>query len=113
MAHTDHLLGLRPRGPGSLSREDRVWGLLELASHLQHILVPVAPDADFRRRLHGELILAAQARELEPAVSRLRQHRKGIIIGALLGSAAASVAGVAIALFVRHRHGGGGRMAAA
>lgn len=112
MAHTDHLLGLQPRGPGGLSREDRVWGLLELASHLQRILVPVEPDVDFRRRLHGELILAAQARELEPAVSRLRQHRKGIIIGALLGSAA-SVAGVAIALFVRHRHGGGGHTAAA
>ena len=111
-AHTDHLLGLQPRAPGGLSREERVWGLLELASHLHALLVPVKPDADFRRRLHGDLILAAQAQEFEPGTSRLRQHRKGIIIGALLGSVA-SVAGVAIALFLRHRQGGGGHIAAA
>jgi len=111
-AYTDYLLGLQPRAPGGLSREDRVWGLLELASHLHGLLVPVKPDADFRRRLHGDLILAAQAGDLEPGTSRLRQHRKGIIIGALLGSVA-SVAGVAIALFLRHRQGGGGHTAAA
>jgi len=111
-AYTDHLLGLRPWAPGGLSRDDRVWGLLELASHLHGLLMPVKPDADFRRRLHGDLILAAQAQEFEPGTSRLRQHRKGIIIGALLGSVA-SVAGVAIALFLRHRQGGGGHIAAA
>jgi hypothetical protein len=109
---TDHLLGLQPRAPGGLSREDRVWGLLELANHLHGILVPVKPAADFRRRLHGELILGAQARELQPATSRLQQHRKGILVGALLGSVA-SVAGLAIALFLRHRQGGGGQAAAA
>ena len=111
-AYTDHLLGLQPRVPGGLSREDRVWGLLELARHLHGLLVPVQPDADFRRRLHGELILEAQACGLEPQTSRLQQHRNGILIGALLGSVA-SVAGVAIALFLRHRHGGGGHTAAA
>jgi hypothetical protein len=111
-AYTDNLLGLRPRPPAGLSREERVWGLLELAGHLHGLLVPVKPDTDFRRRLHGELILEAQARHLEPAMGRLGQHRKGILLGALVGSIA-SVAGLAIALFLRHRHGGGGHTAAA
>jgi len=111
-AYTDDLLGLQPRAPGGLSREDRVWGLLELANHLHGLLVPVKPDADFRRRLHGELILEAQACQLKPGTNPLRQHRKGLLVGALLGSIA-SVAGLAIALFLRHRHGGGGHTAAA
>lgn len=111
-AYTDQLLGLQPRLPGGITRDDRVWGLLELAKHLHGILVPVKPDADYRRRLHGELILEAQARELEPQISPLQQHRKGILVGALLGSIA-SVAGLAIALFIRHRQSGGGHTAAA
>jgi hypothetical protein len=111
-AYTDSLLGLQPRPQGGLSREDRVWGLLELAGHLHSLLVPVKPDTDFRRRLHGELILEAQACDLAPAGGLLRQHRKGILVGALLGSIA-SVAGLAIALFLRQRHGGGGHTAAA
>lgn len=110
-AYTDHLLGLQPRVPGGLSREDRVWGLLELARHLHVLLIPVKPDADFRRRLHGELILEAQARGLEPPASRQQGHYNGLLIGALVGSA--SVAGVALALFLRRRHGGGGHAAAA
>ncbi len=111
-AYTDHLLGLQPGAPPGLSREDRVGALLELASHLHGLLVSVQPDAGFRRRLHGELILEAQARGLQPEPSRLQQHRKGIVLGAILGSIA-SVAGVAIALFLRHRHGGGRHTAAA
>lgn len=111
-AYTDYLLDLQPRPQTGLSQEDRVWGLLELAENLHALLVPVRPDADFRRRLHGELILAAQARGPQRETSRLQQHRKGILVGALLGSIA-SVAGVVIALFLRHRQGGGGHTAAA
>jgi hypothetical protein len=111
-AYTDDLLGLQPRWPNGLSREDRVWGLLELANHLHGILLPVKPDADFRRRLHGQLILEAQARAPEPETGRLQRHRNSIIVGALLGSLA-SVAGLALALLLRHRHGGGGHTAAA
>lgn len=103
VAYTDHLLGLEP-GPGpELTRYERVRGLLTLADHLHAILVPVQPEPDFRRRLHGELILKAQARELAPQAGLLDQHRKGIIIGAVLGSLA-SVAGVALALLLRQRH---------
>ncbi len=110
VAYTDHLLGLEP-GPGpALTHFDRVRGLLTLADHLHALLVPVQPEPDFRRRLHGELILKAQARDLEPQVSVFQQHRKGIIIGALLGSLA-SVAGVALAFALRHRHQGAGHMA--
>jgi hypothetical protein len=110
VAYTDHLLGLEP-GPGpELTRYERVRGLLTLADHLHAILVPVQPEPDFRRRLHGELILKAQARELAPQASLLEQHRKGIIIGAVLGSLA-SVAGVALALLLRQRHQRAGHMA--
>lgn len=102
-AYTDHLLGLEP-GPGpELTRYDRIRGLLSLADHLHAILVPVQPDPDYRRRLHGELILKAQSRTSEPQVSLLQQHRKGIVIGAVVGSLA-SVAGVALAFVLRQRH---------
>lgn len=110
VAYTDHLLGLE-LGPGpDLTHLDRVRGLLRLADHLHALLVPVQPEPDFRRRLHGELILKAQARDLEPQASVFQQHRKGIIIGAVLGSLA-SVAGVALAFMLRHRHQRAGHMA--
>jgi len=64
----------------------------------------VKPDANYRRRLHGDLILKAQGREDLPSPSLFRQHRKGILIGAALGSAA-SVVGVVIAVFLRRRQG--------
>ena len=80
-------------------------GLLDLAEQLQAILVPVEPDAHFRRRLHGELILEAQRRQVEPEASFVQQHRKGILIGAAAVGSVASVVGVVIAFFLRHRHG--------
>ncbi len=102
-AYTDYLLGLKP-GPGpELTRYDRIRGLLTLAEHLHAILIPVRPDPDFRRRLHGELVLKAQDRTAEPQVSLLQQHRKGILVGAVLGSLA-SVAGVVLAFVLRQRH---------
>jgi hypothetical protein len=109
-AYTDHLLGLEP-GPGpELTRYERVRGLLTLADHLHAILVPVQPEPDFRRRLHGELILKAQARDPVPQAGVFEQHRKGIIIGAVVGSVA-SVAGVALAVVLRQRHQRAGHVA--
>lgn len=86
-----------------ISQDERVQVLLDLAEALQAILMPVKPDPRFRRRLHGELILAAQEREPEPAPSLFQQHRRGILIGAALGSVA-SVVGVALAFVLRQRH---------
>ena len=105
-SYTDNLLGLGLGSglSGELDRHDQVKGLLQLADHLNAILVPVKPDANYRRRLHGDLILRAQKREEMPAPNLFRQHRKGILIGAALGSAA-SVVGVAIAVFLRRRQG--------
>ena len=109
-AYTDHLLGLKP-GPGpELTRYERVRGLLTLADHLHAILVPVQPEPDFRRRLHGELILKAQARDTAPQANVFQQHRRGIIIGAVVGSVA-SVAGVALAIVLRQRHQRAGHVA--
>jgi hypothetical protein len=88
----DHADG--SKSPGR-TRSQQVQGLLDLAEQLQGILVPVAPNANYRRRLHGDLILEAQRRELEAA----------------LGSAA-SVVGVIIAFLLRHRRGGATRVAA-
>jgi hypothetical protein len=84
----DHADG--SKSPGR-TRSQQVQGLLDLAEQLQGILVPVAPNANYRRRLHGDLILEAQRRELEPA---------------------ASVVGVIIAFLLRHRRGGATRVAA-
>jgi hypothetical protein len=103
VGHTDWLLGLEPGPPEWLARNNRVQGLLDLADHLRAILVPVEPDPNFRRRLHGDLILQGQRGQGEPEVSLFEQHRKGILIGAALGSVA-SVLGVVIAVVIRQRH---------
>jgi len=104
-AHADQLVSPQAQPPPNLTRHDQVQGLLDLAEQLQAILVPVEPNANFRRRLHGELILEAQRRQLEPKVGFMRQHRKGILIGAAAAGSAASVAGVILAFFLRYRQG--------
>jgi hypothetical protein len=86
------------------TRHEQIQGLLALADHLQAILVPVEPDANYRRRLHGDLILEAQRRQSEPDAGLFQQHRKGIVIGAVIGSVA-SVMGVIVAFVLRYRHG--------
>jgi hypothetical protein len=102
--HADQLnKGEGPTG-WQCTRHEQVQGLLDLAEQLQGILVPVEPDANFRRRLHGDLILEAQRRQTKPDASLLQQHRKGILIGAAIGSIA-SVVGVIIAFLLRNRHG--------
>jgi hypothetical protein len=110
-AHADQLI--KPGAPPlqDRSRYDQVQALLQLAGHLQAILVPVEPDNNFRRRLHGDLLLEAQRRQGQPEVGLLQQHRKGIVIGAVIGSVA-SVAGVILAFVLRYRHGRATRTAA-
>jgi len=105
MSYTDGKLGLTS-AQATLSRGEQIDSLLQLADHLQSILVPVRPDTRFRRRLHGELVLHGQAQQAEARPGLLRQHRKGIIIGAALGSAASVAGGVTIAFLLRHRHVG-------
>ena len=112
-AHADEVVRQdRVRVPGAV-RHEQVQGLLAIAEQLNGILMPVEPDRNFRRRLHGELVLEAQRREAgEPTL--FEQHRREIIIGAAaigIGSVAASVAGVVIAYVVRHRQGGAGMAA--
>lgn len=102
----DALVGLRPRHRGRLTRNDQVQSLLELAEQLQGVLVPVEPNTNYRRRLHGELLLEAQRREAEPEPNVFQQHRKGILIGAAAVGSVASVVGVIVAFVWRLRHGG-------
>jgi hypothetical protein len=102
-AHADSLGDVRDGPPAGFTRNDRVQGLLDLAEQLQGILVPVAPDAHYRRRLHGELLLEAQRRQAESEASMFQQHRKGILIGAAAVGSVASVTGVVIAYVLRHR----------
>ncbi len=107
--HADHLTSANAP-PARLARHDQVQGLLDLAEHVQAILVPLEPDPHFRRRLHGELVLEAQRRQLgEPGL--FEQHRKGILIGAAAVGSVASVVGVAVAFLLR-RQGREGGMAA-
>ena len=102
--HADQLIR-SPAGPSpSLSRNEQIGALLDLAEQLQAFLVPVEPSANFRRGLHGELLLEAQRRQYQPEPSRIQQYRKGILIGAAAVGSVASVMGVVIA-FLLHRHG--------
>ena len=96
--------GIGP-SPG-LGRHAQIQGLLALAEQVQGILVPVEPDINFRRRLHGDLLLKAQRRQPVQAVSPLVQHRKGILIGAAAVGSVASVAGLVIAFVLHYRHKG-------
>jgi hypothetical protein len=105
-AHADQLVDPTAATLPQFTRNDRVQGLLDLAEQLQGILVPVEADPHYRRRLHGELVLEAQQRQAQPEANLFWQHRKGILIGAAAIGSVASVVGVAIAFFLRHRHGG-------
>ena len=79
--------------------------LLELADQVREVLVPVQANTNYRRRLRGELLLAAQGRPVKSRVSLFRQHRKGILIGAAAVGSVASAVGVIVAFIVRYRHG--------
>ena len=95
--HADQLN--RANGPPPESvRHERVQALLDLAEQLHGILVPVAPAPDFRRRLHGELSLEAQGRGEAPEPSLFEQHRKGILIGAAIGSVASVVGDITMSV---------------
>jgi hypothetical protein len=110
--HADQLNRPELSYDGGITRHDRVQGLLDLAEQLQKILVPVEPDTDFRRRLHGDLILEAQNLQARPQSSVFQQHRRGILIGAAAVGSLASVIGVVIAFVLRYRHGRASRIAA-
>lgn len=104
--HADQLVGGYTSPTSGLSRHDRVQGLLDLAEQVQGILVPVEPEINFRRRLHGDLVLEAQRRQAEQHVNPLVQHRKGILIGAATLGSVASVLGLVIAFVLRYRQKG-------
>ena len=104
-AHADHLASPNAFQGQGRRRNAQVQGLLDLAEELQGILMPVEPSTHFRRRLHGELLLEAQRRQLEPTPSLFQQHRKGILIGAAAIGSVASVVGVIVAFVLRLRHG--------
>jgi len=103
--HADQLLSPYSSYDNGLTRNNQVQALLDLAEQLQGILVPIEPKSDFRRRLHGEVLLEAQRRQGEPAPNLFQQHRKGILIGAAAVGSVASVVGVVVAFVLRLRHG--------
>jgi hypothetical protein len=109
--HADQLVDLQAGPPVGLAPNDRAQGLLDLAEQLHGLLVPVVPDAHFRRRLHGDLILRAQQGQVEPEEGLFQQHRAGILIGAAAVGSVASVVGVAIAYVLRQRHKAATRIA--
>ena len=105
-AHADEMVSSNSGPSPGFSRHARVQGLLDLAEQVQGILVPVEPSINFRRRVHGDLVLEAQRRQAEREANPLVQHRKGILIGAAAVGSVASVAGLVIAFVLRHRHKG-------
>ena len=78
--------------------------LLDLAEQLRLVLVPVEADANYRRRLKGELILAAQRRPQRSESKPVPRQRTVILIAAAAVGSVASVLGVIIAVIVRSRH---------
>ncbi len=90
---------------GSRGRHAQAQDLLDLAEELRVILVPVEPKADFRRRLHGDLILKAQSRGSRPDPVEGQQRRTGILLGAAALGSLASVAGLVIAYVLHSRAG--------
>jgi len=78
--------------------------LLDLAEQIRLVLVPVEADAHYRRRLKGELLLAAQHRPQRSESSPLPRHRTVLLIAAAALGSLASVVGVIIAVVVRSRH---------
>lgn len=94
----------RPRW-GSRGRHEQAQDLLDLASELQAILMPVKPNTEFRRRLHGDLILKAQNRSSGEEKEESQQRKTGILLGAAALGSLASVAGLVIAYVLHSRNG--------
>jgi len=104
--------GRSPRQPGRPSSIATAQELLDLAEQLRLVLVPVEADANYRRRLKGELILTAQQRPQQPESKLPPQRRALIFIGAAAVGSLASVVGVIIAFIVRSRHSRASHIAA-
>jgi hypothetical protein len=105
-AHADEMVNPGSGPSPGFSRHARVQGLLDLAEQVQGILIPVEPNVNYRRRLHGDLVLEAQRCQADEETNPLVQHRRGILIGAAAVGSVASVAGLVIAFVLRHRHKG-------
>ncbi len=99
-------------GPARPAPVDAVGQLLELAEQLSDLLVPVQPDPNFYRRLKGELQLEAQQPQAGSRLGLLREHRRGILLGAAAVGSLASVVGVLVAVLMRNRHGRASHIAA-
>ncbi len=103
--HPHRLIGRNLRLPARSSPTGTAQQLLDLAEQLRQVLVPVKADANYRRRLKGELLLAAQQRPQRIESKSLPRRRSRLIfIGAAALGSVASVVGVIIAFVVRSRH---------
>lgn len=69
-----------------------------LARRLKAILIPVEPSPLFREALRARLLVAAREQVMKPRPSWPAQHKKGLLIGAAVGSAL-SLAGIVALLF--------------
>lgn len=99
-AYVDELNSL-PRG-AELRPAPRVPNeLAALAYHLRSLLVPREPSPFFSQALRARLLVAAHEMMLTPHQSWPSQHKRGLLIGAALGSAL-SVVGL-LAVLVRAR----------
>jgi hypothetical protein len=99
---------LRAQGRSRLAvrgRHEQAQDLLDLAEELRAILVPVRPNANYRRRLHGQLILKAQSRETSAEPEAPQHRRTGILLGAAALGSLASFAGLIIAYLLHNRNG--------
>jgi hypothetical protein len=107
-AHADQLLNRETNSQDYAdlfpAHEDQLTPLLQIAQRVKATLVPVTPSPEFEAGLKRELLTAAAKRA---EAQRSRKHspllqRRGVLIGAAVGSAI-SVAGIVAALLWRQR----------
>jgi hypothetical protein len=107
-AHADQLLNKETNSQDYVNlfpdHEGELTPLLQIAQRIRETLVPVAPSPEFEASLKRELLTAAVKRA---EAQKSRNHspllqRRGVLIGAAVGSAI-SVAGIIAALLWRQR----------
>jgi hypothetical protein len=104
-AHADQLLneetGSEDYAHLFPAHEGELASLLQIAQRVKAALVPATPSPEFEAGLKRELLTAAMQRRSRKPIPLLQ--RRGVLIGAAVGSAI-SVAGIVAALLWRQRY---------
>jgi len=81
---------------------EELAALLELTGQLRRVLRRVSPAPAYRATLHDDLVAAAR-QKMRPAltIQELPSRRRGLIIGAAIGSTVSVAAGIIATVLIR------------